>query len=150
MSRSYRSCAAQLAAVLLPAAACTGPTTVIENSHDHRVFVDGAAVTATELPFRYYGESRWDALPKDLANGRPEWDLQPASGAIDLPPPASLWLFPVDLPIELLRRAVVGREDVTVRIALPSTPPSERADGEAAPAGEAELHARAKAARLAR
>ena len=153
MSRSFRPCAALLAllaAVVPLAGACTGPTTVIDNPHDHRVFVDGALVATSTLPFRYYGVSRWDALPKDLANSRPDWALQPASEAIDLPPPASLWLFPVDLPLELLRRTLYGREDVTTRIVLPPTPAAARVDAEVPPIGQVELLARARAARLAR
>ena len=115
------------------------------------MFVDGMATSEPMLPFRYYGVSRWDALPVDTqANGRPSWALQPGSGAIELPPPASPWLFPLDLPLELARRIVFGREDVTATIVLPPTPADQRIDAEVAPTGQSGLVDRAQKARTSR
>ena len=152
MSTSANSGAATAVAALtaLLASACTGPQTAIENPAGHRVFLDGSAVTTETVPFRYYGESRWDALPADRPNGEPDWSTQPSSQPIVLPPPASPWLFPLDFPLEMLRRVVRGREDVTTQITLPTTPPNERIESEVAPTGQVDLVERAVRARLAR
>jgi hypothetical protein len=150
-------------ACLLPVA-CTGPFTVVHNPARHRVFVDGVEVPlpppvevagagapdgAVRLPFHYYGTGRWDAMPAD-AGGLPDWSRQPASAPIELPPPVSLWLFPLDFPLELARRAVAGREDNEVRIELPATPPELFVPAEIAPSGLGQLVERAAAARVQR
>ncbi|MEO6596242.1 MAG: hypothetical protein ABIP94_15950 [Planctomycetota bacterium] len=116
----------------LAAAACTGPSLHIDNPDAHRVFIDGVEQTTPELKFRYYGTTRWDAQPAP-EDGRPDWSLQPASELVAVPEPASPWLFPLDFPLELLRRAVRGREDTTAAIALPATPPEQLLSAEAAP-----------------
>jgi len=142
--------AALPALVALFASACVGPRTEIDNPAGHRVFLDGTAVNDESVPFRYYGESRWDALPADRPGGDPDWSQQPSSQPILLPPPASPWLFPLDLPLETLRRVVYGREDVTARITLAPTPANERIESEVAPTGQVDLVQRAVRARLAR
>jgi hypothetical protein len=134
---------------LFAATACTGPSTHVHNPDGHRVFVDGQALASERLPFRYYGTSRWDADPADTARG-PDWSLQPASGRIDLPPPASPWLFPLDLPLELARRALFGREDVIVAVELPPAGADLAIEPEVPPAGLPELVDRAIAARIRR
>lgn len=123
---------AALLAVLACAPACTGPAMHIDNPDHHRVFVDGFEQRASDLPFRYYGTSRWDAQPAPK-DGRPDWSLQPASGAVPIPAPAPMWLFPFDFPLELVQRALHGRQDVAAVIQLPPTPPGERMDVEATP-----------------
>ncbi|MBL8729929.1 MAG: hypothetical protein JNM25_15995 [Planctomycetes bacterium] len=149
-------------ASLLPTA-CSGPATILHNPDGHRVFVDGREVprpsprTATraaaaggqQLPFRYYGISRWDAVPADV-DDLPDWDLQPASAAIDLAPPVSMWLFPLDFPLEVARRALVGSEDHPVAIVLPPTPPEQIVPTEVPPAGLGQLLERAETARSRR
>ncbi len=132
------------------AGACTGPATRVHNPAGHRVFVDGTAVAAQELPFRYYGTGWWSALPADVGRDAPDWSLQVAGGPIDQPPPASPWLFPVDFPIELVRRALLGREDVTAEIVLPAVPADQRIDAEVPPTGQTDLDARARRARIRR
>jgi len=134
---------------LLAFAACTGPATHIHNPDGHRVFVDGLETTKTELPFRYYGTSRWDATPADQA-GKPDWKLLPASQSLELPPPASLWIFPLDLPLELAQRAFSGREDTSASIRLPATPQEWQFESEVRPPDLPRFTARALQARLTR
>jgi hypothetical protein len=138
---------------LLAAFACTGPKVHVENPHAHAVFVDGVATTATTLPFRYYGVSRWDALPADvaLAPGRrlePDWEHRPTSRAIPLPPPAPGWLFPLDFPLEIVLRALRGREDTTATVHV--EPAGEAVAPDLRNAEFAAVARRAKAARSAR
>jgi hypothetical protein len=130
-------------------AGCTGPGTHIDNPAGHVCFVDGRHETATDLPFRYYGTSRVDALPADT-KGRPDWDRQPASQVVEHPAPASPWLFPLDFPIELVRRVWSGREDRTVVIELAPTPPEQRVLPEVRPTGLDAVEERARQARIAR
>jgi hypothetical protein len=146
-ARRATALAAALAAL---AAACTAPRTVLDNPAGHRVFVDGAAAGKPVLPFRYYGTSRWDALPADVEPGRPDWSLRVAGDSVQQPPPVSLWLFPLDFPLEAVRRAVMGREDVIARIELPPTPKDQRVDDETVPAGSRQLVDRAHLARISR
>ena len=134
---------------LLAFAACTGPATHIHNPDGHRVFVDGLETAKTELPFRYYGTSRWDATPVDKG-GRPDWNLLPASQAIDLPPPVTPWIFPLDLPLELAHRAFSGREDSNTTIRLPVTPAEMQIEAEARPPDLGHFTARALQARVLR
>lgn len=139
-------------ACLLPAA-CTGPATVLHNPKADRVFVDGREVPITEqgqqLPFRYYGTSRWDAEPGDV-DQLPDWSRQPASAPFDLPAPVSEWLFPLDFPLELLHRAWVGRGDFEVAIDLPPTPPELVVPAEVPPPGLGALVQRGNDARIQR
>jgi hypothetical protein len=148
-------------ASLLPLA-CTGPATVLHNPDGHRVFVDGVEVAApkpgkdTDLPpgeqrlrFRYYGTSRWDAAPADV-DGRPDWDLQPASAPIELAAPVSPWLFPLDFPLEIARRAFVGRGDHQAAIVLPETPADLIVPAEVPPSGLGQLLERGETARIQR
>ncbi|MBL8749465.1 MAG: hypothetical protein JNK78_09920 [Planctomycetes bacterium] len=130
--------------------ACSGPATIVRNPAGHRVFVDGAAVAEPELPFRYYGTGRWSALPADREHDEPNWSLQVAGGTIDQPAPASPWLFPLDFPIEVVRRALLGREDVAADIVLPAVPADQRIEAEVPPTGQSDLDARARRARIRR
>jgi hypothetical protein len=100
------------------AVACTGPALHVANPERHRVFVDGVATAARELPFRYYGTAVWDALPADDARGRAVWQTQPTRQHVELPAPVTPWLFPLDFPIELIARAVHGRPDVHTTVAV--------------------------------
>jgi hypothetical protein len=139
-------------ACLLPVA-CTGPVTHLHNPAGHRLFVDGIEVAPApdgqRLPHTYYGTSRWDAAPADR-DGEPDWSRQPASAAFVRPWPASPWLFPLDFPLEVAHRAVVGRGDQTVVIVLPPTPADLVVPAEVPPAGLGELVDRATAARVQR
>ncbi|HEX6811536.1 MAG TPA: hypothetical protein VF384_07925 [Planctomycetota bacterium] len=130
-------------------AACTGPVTHIDNPGAHRVFVDGLETDAQELAFRYYGTTRWDAMPTDKA-GKPDWKLLPASQQVEQPWPASPWLFPLDLPLELVQRVFSGREDTTAKITLPATPPELLVEPEARPPDLGHFTARAQQARISR
>lgn len=145
-----RPCAVFAAACVLAAGACTGPATHVDNPRGHRVFVDGHATSASELPFRYYGTSRWNALPADTDAGRADWRLLPDGGATELPPPASPWFFPLDFPLEVVRRVVLGREDVTTHVELPPTPADQVVETGVPPTGQLELVERAHRARTAR
>ncbi|MFY9345952.1 MAG: hypothetical protein WAT39_25905, partial [Planctomycetota bacterium] len=53
-------------ALLVLTAACTGPALHVDNPQRHPVYVDGVATSAPSLPFRYYGTTRWDAVPADV------------------------------------------------------------------------------------
>ena len=135
---------------LLVVAACTGPATRVSNPDGHRVFVDGRALRREHLPFRYYGTSRWDAIPADAPPGTPDWSLLPASGRIDQPWPATPWLFPFDFPLELLHRTFQGRGDVVANVSLPRSGPDVAIEPEVTPAGLPNLLERAAAARTSR
>jgi hypothetical protein len=132
--------------------ACTGPGLRVVNPAGDTAFVDGAGIgTAdTTLPFRYYGTTRWDALPADTPGGRADWNRSPGSAQVTLPAPAPHWLFPLDLPLELLRRVFVGRADVTTTIELAPLPATLAVHDEVAPAGLSETSRRARAARTTR
>jgi|GEM_PF-5772197 len=107
-------------------AACRapGPELAIENPDGERVFIDGRLVlgqggdddaTTAVLPFRYYGATRWDVLPNlREANGIPVFDKRPASVEVELPPPSSPWLFPLDFPLELINRLFDGPNDARI------------------------------------
>ena len=135
--------------LMLVVAACTGPATRVSNPDGHRVFVDGQTLHREYLPFRYYGTSRWDAMPVDTPHG-PDWSLRPSSGRIDLPPPATPWLFPFDFPLELLHRSFHGRGDVVANVSLPPAGPDVAIESEVTPAGLPNLLERAFAARTSR
>lgn len=94
-----------------------GPELRVNNPENHQVFLDGQRVTNEIIPYRYYGTTRWATLPR-LPEGRgvPEFDLMPYGETIEIPAPASSWLFPFDLPLELAFRAMDGRQDQTVTV----------------------------------
>ncbi len=121
----------------------------MHNPDGHVVFVDGARVPTPSLPFRYYGVARWDALPKDN-DGRADWDHVPTSEPFVIRPPASPWLFPLDLPLELLARAASGRPDTTIEIAVRPRPADPRSEREFTNAESTAVAARAHDARIAR
>jgi len=101
--------------------------------------------THVELPFRYYGASRWDVLPRVIEdNGVPVFDARPRSEAVALPPPVSPWLFPLDFPLEAIDRLFFGPRDVDVIVTARtrSTPAEEIRQQDFG-----ELSARARAAR---
>ena len=150
----------RVANVLIPAVlvacACRGPTLQLDNPGQHRTFVDGVEVGSkptTKLPFRYYGTTRWDALPADVEHPelgrRADWDHLPASETVAIDPPASLLLFPFDFGVELVVRLVGVTGDQTARIAVPETPPDERVEM-IPPDAIGALGDRARAARRAR
>ncbi len=168
------------------------------------MFIDGRELDRSELPFRYYGTSRWDAQPRDLGQPPPEpevtepsepvqprqnppivsfdihgwqpspwlasdeelvpkaprrvplgatdpdWNLQPASQAIALPAPVSPWLFPFDLPLELMGLLLGGQDDFTTTIELPQTPIEERPSAEFRPLELDRVAERARQARTTR
>ena len=129
-----------IAAIL--GAACTGPHLRVENPGGHTVLVDGRVTAARELPFRYYGTTAIDALPAPRADGRPQWAQQPTRTMVPIEPPASGWLFPLDFPLELAARVLLGRDDRTAVARVEAAP--------AAPDSDAELRALAERAHAAR
>ena len=97
--------------------ACTGPELHVNNPDNHQVFLDGQQISNEIVPYRYYGTSRWETLPRlPEGNAVPEFRLLPQSQTIEIPAPASSWLFPFDLPLELVFRAIDGRQDQTVTV----------------------------------
>jgi hypothetical protein len=134
--------------------ACRGPALHVSNPDGHPVFVDGVRLPAATdgthtLPYRYYGTTRWDAVPKDL-DGDADWDHQPASAKVTVAPPAPPLLFPLDLPIELLGWLLQGQSPTTAAVTLPRTSQAELA---ATAQGNSQLNAvrqRAQEARIRR
>jgi hypothetical protein len=112
-------------------AACQGPALHIDNPEGHTVFLDGVQTTAVDIPFRYFGTTRWDAQPVDR-DPLGDWSLQPASKAVTISAPVSPVLFPFDLPLELLVWVVRGTVDTTTVIELPPTPAQQLAEAEGA------------------
>jgi len=137
------------AAVAIAAAGCSGPKLKVENPGKHDVFLDGRRLYAKELKFRYYGTTRWDALPADR-DGMPDWTLRPTSQELVISPPAPAWLFPLDLPLELIAWAVTGNGDTTTVVALQPTDAQRRAEYELGNAQLAAMAERALAARASR
>ena len=140
-------------------AACRapGPELAIDNPDGERVFIDGRlvlgqeggdVVTTAVLPFRYYGATRWDVLPNlREANGIPVFDKRPESVEVELPPPSSPWLFPLDFPLELLNRLFDGPNDVRITAKAKDAP---RVMDTISQEAVNELSERARAARSAR
>jgi hypothetical protein len=140
-----RRCTATLAACVL-AVGCTGPTFQIDANGP--VYLDGARTeTGAPMPFSYYGTKGIDALPND-ASTRPDWSLATSRTLVEVEAPVSPWLFPLDLPIELLLRPFEGTDDRTVTVA------PDRVEGQVnvgfQPEGIEPLRARAFAARPSR
>ena len=136
-------------ALLALLTACKGPELHIDNPDGHTVFLDGVQTDAIDIPFRYYGTTRWDAQPVDR-DPFGEWTKQPASQLVTISPPASGALFPFDLPVELVSRLFGGRGDVTTTIELPTTQAQQLAETEQANAQLGALMQRAQQARLSR
>jgi len=135
--------------VALARASCTAPATYIDNAEGHTCYLDGVRETRPRVPFRYYGTSRIDVVPIDNPNG-PDFDRQPMSVTVPLPPPASPWLFPFDFFVEIFERTVHGRGDVVAVLGAPPTPTELRVDPELRPLGIDDVNRRAHAARIAR
>ena len=156
--------------VLAAGAACRspGPTLTVRNPGKDRVFVDGRlvldgdapatlneeagenplAADERELAFRYYGATRWDVLPNVSEDGGvPVFDRGPQSVAVELPPPASPWLFPLDFVLEVTDRLFYGPRDVTVTATATEREPLQ---GTIPQQALGELSTRARAARSAR
>jgi hypothetical protein len=145
--RSVGSSAAVLAA--FAASACTGPTLRLDAPEPVPFFVDGVAAAPGELPFRYYGTTRWDAIPADV-DGRADWTKRPTSGAVAVPAPAPGWLFPFDFPVELALRALHGRRDQTATVRVEPAVVDPRGETEIVNLELAGLAARARQARASR
>ncbi|MCA8976988.1 MAG: hypothetical protein KDC98_19855 [Planctomycetes bacterium] len=143
--------AALIAIAGVGAGACAGPgpATVIANPQQHRCFLDGVQQQRRHVPFRFYGTSRIDVVPADV-RGRPDWSRRPGSIAVQLSPPVSPWLFPLDFFAEIYERTANGPGDATVTVAAEPIAPEMQIDPEARPAGIDELNQRAHAARIAR
>lgn len=131
------------------ASSCTGPRLHIDNPERHRVFVDGRLEASETLPFRYYGVTRWDAIPVDR-DGEPDWSRRAASREVVIAPPAPLFLFPLDLPIELVVWLVGGTGDTTTTIEVPRTDAQSRNESDLGNAERAATTERALAARASR
>ena len=149
-----------------------GPKLTLENPDREQVFLDGRQILSgnekpdpdaiapgevdsesalqsiAELPFRYYGATRWDVLPNvRVDNGVPVFDEGPESVVVDIEPPASPWLFPFDFPIEAVDRLLHGRRDTTVTVRAAK---KRMIEGEIPPDELGKLSARARAARSER
>ena len=85
-----------------------------------------------------------------LGASRPDWTMQTASQPIELPAPVSPWVFPLDLPLELLRWALVGQDDFTAEISLPATAEQDLPTPEIRPVELDQVAARARQARTLR
>ncbi|MBM3973012.1 MAG: hypothetical protein FJ301_02785 [Planctomycetes bacterium] len=140
---------ALLSGLFCALAACTGPSLRLDEQSGHPLFLDGRAAAAGERPYRYYGTTVWDALPRDV-DGRADWSNRPTRGMVAVPPPAPLWLFPFDLPIELIVRALSGRPDQTAAVRVDAAAPDPRGEDEIVNVELAGLAARARAARASR
>jgi hypothetical protein len=105
-------------------------------------------LASRSLPFRYYGATRWDALPRDLGDNA-DFNHRPTSRIVQLPAPVSPWLFPLDLPLEILSWVVSGPTQHTTTVAVDITPPEQRV-GETAPVDLGSFADRARAARSQR
>ncbi|MBZ0150760.1 MAG: hypothetical protein K8J09_04440 [Planctomycetes bacterium] len=127
-------------------AACAGPELHLHNPAGHRVFLDGVLTSAETVPFRYYGNLRCDAEPADV-DGRADFAHRPHSEDIELAPPASPWLFPLDFPLEVLAWVANGERAAAIAIELPVTSAAERLDGNIPPTGLGSFVDRARAAR---
>ena len=138
-----------LVVALVAAPACTGPALHLENPDDHTVFLDGVQTKAGTKPFRYYGSTRWDALPADR-DGKLDLAHRPTSQHVEIPPPANPWLFPLDFPLELLSRLVAGRPDTTTTVRVQGPPPEVRTEEEMVKSELPQLTERAREARASR
>lgn len=144
-----RASPAACALVGLALCSCTGPRLLVEDRGKHDVFLDGRRIYDDEVKFRYYGTTRWDALPADR-DGALDWTLRPASQEVAITPPAPPWLFPLDFPLEMLVWTFGGGGDTTTRIVLPTTDAQRRAESELGNAQLAAMAERAVAARRSR
>ena len=131
--------------------ACTGPELHIHNPGDHEVYLDGRRTTNIALKYRYYGTTRWDALPNvQVDNGVPVFAHQASSQKVLVAAPASLWLFPLDLPLEALQRTFRERPDQTMIIHPPEQPAAVRLGAEIPGEEISKLSARGRQARVQR
>ena len=99
--------------------ACSGPALEVTTTPpDATVYLDNRQLperTPITRPLPYYGTLRVEA---ERAHHRP------ATRAVTAAEPVTPWLFPFDLPLEVLQRAF-GRNDVQVAIPLaPDTTPA--------------------------
>jgi hypothetical protein len=98
---------------------------------------------------RYYGTTRCDALPRDR-DGWANFDQGATSVWIEIAPPAPPWLFPLDLPWELLRWLGEPGSPAAVRVELPTQRSARQAATELANAELNALVGRAEQARIQR
>lgn len=128
-----------------------GPELTVHNPEGHRVYLDGRELPTRQrprpLPFRYYGTTRWDALPViPMQNGVPVFDRELRSELVEVPLPAPRWLFPFDFAIELVDRTLFGRRDQDVVVRVPEHPPATHLDAD----GIQAMRTRGHEARIAR
>ena len=135
-----------VAAALLVLCGCRGPQLRVEAPGP--VYVDGTRATSGESrAFAYYGTTSIDALPADVG-GKPDLAQQRSRTFVTVRPPVTPWIFPLDLPVELLLRPFCGVADQTVTVA-PTAVESQVTVG-FQPEGLEPLRTRAFAARAAR
>lgn len=124
-----RASPATCALVGLAVCSCTGPRLLVEDRGKHDVFLDGRRIYDDEIKFRYYGTTRWDALPADR-DGALDWTLRPASQEVAITPPAPAWLFPLDFPLEMLAWTFGSARPTTVSTTLREALPKALAAAE--------------------
>jgi hypothetical protein len=106
--------AALFACVLAAAvAACTGPSLTIESRDP--TFVDGRRIdqgeaAATTLPFRYYGTTLVDTLPRDQ-DGAADFQRRPTRAAVVIDEPVTPWIYPFDFLGEVILRVTGSHGD---------------------------------------
>jgi hypothetical protein len=142
-------------ATALGLSACTGPVLHLEIPAGQHLFVDGRAESRTELPFRYYGTTVLDALPGDVpaapnARSRADFGHRPSRTLVALPPPAELWLFPFDFPVEVVHWLRHGHQATRAAVAAVPVPAAERVLSGVRPTGIEQVNERARAARSSR
>ncbi len=130
--------------------ACAAPTVRIEaESPATRLFVDGTerGVGALALPLPYYGTIDAAAVPP-VPSAPVEVEPPPiARAAVRLDEPATPWIFPFDLLVEIAVRATAATADTELQ--LRAAAPPALAPG-VPPPRLAELRARGALARTER
>lgn len=130
--------------LLLACCGCAGPQLELAAPEGASVWLDGRQVAAGKRPIPYYGECEVDAFPRDAEDLDRTW----SHTKVAMPEPVTPWLYPLDLPLELLRRVVAGPTTWQVRAELPPNPTPLVVGYQ--PTDSEPLRQRAKQARLQR
>jgi len=151
LGASGRTPASWSACAILLLTACAGPALQIDNPGKHRVFLDGVEEARETVPFRYYGTMQCDVLPSAEAQSpRAQFLNSPSRQLVTVPPPASPWLFPFDLPLELWSWARRGHPTTTVTAEMAPRGSAEQILPGVQPSGLRGINERAQQARISR